>query len=114
MSRLQSTDLDLIRGDDFTKRLTFADADGVAIDLSGWVFTGQVRTEADAADPVLASFSFDTTDAATGVVDASLAAADTATFSGRFVVYDIQAVNTAGKTRTYLFGRLNILKDVTR
>lgn len=114
MNRLNSTDFDLVRGDDLVKRMQFSDASGAALDVSGWTFTGQVRTDADAEDPALAEFTFDMTAAADGTVDMTLAAADTATFTTRYVVYDIQAVTGAGQTRTYLYGRLNIIKDVTR
>lgn len=113
MSRLDATDWDLVRGDDFDIRLQFADAAGAALNVSAWTFTGQVRTDPDAA-ATLGSFTFDLAAAATGVVDAALAAAVTATFTGRFVYYDIQAVTNAGKKKTYMFGRLNVIKDVTK
>ncbi len=108
-----TTDFECIRGDTFTRRLTFRDAAGEPVDMSGHTFAGQVRTDPDADDPPLAEFDFDTTDAADGVVDITLAAEDTAEFTGAFVYYDIQStlgdvVTTAPR------GRLILVKDVTR
>lgn len=113
MSRAGENDFDCVRGDTFTRRLTYRDSSGAAIDVSSWTFAGQVRTDPDAADPALADFAFDTTAAADGVVDISLAADDTAEFTGSFLYYDIQATNGDVVT-TAPRGRLRIIKDVTR
>ncbi len=110
---MSRTDFYLVRGDTFKKRLTFLDADDVAIDVSGYTFTGQVREDPD-DETALADFTFDTTDAATGIVDAIIAAEDTADFPFPFVHYDIQYANDAGEITTAPRGRLRMIKDVTR
>lgn len=114
MSRLASTDFDLIRGDTFVKRVTIQDASGGVLDVSAWTFAGQVRADPDDPDPPLAEFTFDLADAEQGTIELTLAAADTETFTTRFVAYDIQATTDEDQVRTILFGRLNIIPDVTR
>lgn len=113
MSRLQTIDFDLVRGDDFAMTLAFKDIDGSTLDVSGWSFLGQVRADPD-TPTVLAEFAFDTTNAISGIVVCSLAASDTADFFGRFVCYDIQLTTDMGFVRTAPRGRLNVFKDVTR
>lgn len=113
MSRLGSVDFDLVRGDSFAVTLNFTDADGVAYDVSGWSFIGQVRSDPDSTT-TLADFTFDLSTAADGTVIAQLAPEDTATFEGRFVCYDIQLTTDTNFVRTAPRGRLNMIKDVTR
>lgn len=114
MSRINTVDFNLVRGDDLTKTLTFRNKTTTApIDVSAWTFAGQVRTDPDAVDPPSAAFAFDLTGAAVGVVTASIPAADTANMSARFYFYDIQTI-ADGLTRTRISGRINITKDATR
>jgi hypothetical protein len=68
------------QGSTLTIKLTFANPDGSARNMSSKTFTGQVRTLPSSAT-VSASFSFDMTDAASGIVYASLAGSATAALS---------------------------------
>lgn len=66
------------QGSTLTLRLVFKSTEtGQAIDVSGETFTGQVRKLPSSAT-VSASFSFDTTQAASGIVFAILAGSSTA------------------------------------
>jgi hypothetical protein len=68
------------QGSTLTIKLTFTNPDGSARNMSSKTFTGQVRTLPSSAT-VSASFSFDMTDAASGIVYASLAGSATAALS---------------------------------
>ena len=110
---MSRTDFDLVRGDTFKKRLTFQDANEDPIDVSGYTFAGQVRADPD-DEEALADFTFDTTDAADGIVDAIIAPEDTADFPFPYVHYDIQYTDDNGVVTTAPRGRLRMIKDVTR
>jgi hypothetical protein len=112
VSRIKTYDFDLIRGDDFQKVLTFKDSSGELLDVSSWAFTGQVRADPDSTSPS-ASFAFDVTDAADGVVTATVDADQTAELVNRFYYYDLQR-DDGETTLTFIRGRLNLIKDVTR
>ncbi len=113
MSRAGENDFDLIRGDTFIQRLTYTDSAGAPLDVSLWTFLGQVRADPD-DETALADFEFGLDDAVDGIVVITLAAADTATFTGPFVHYDIQCTDTEDIVTTAPRGRLRIIKDVTR
>lgn len=114
MSRVGTTDFDVVRGDSLKWIISFAE-DGVPFDVSAWEFSGQVRSDPDAEDPPLAEFGFDLAGAENGEVTASISADDMATLGAvRFYSYDLQAVTDAGDTVTFMRGRLNVIKDVTR
>lgn len=110
-ARLQPVDLEHVRGDDFALRHEFVDEDSVAMDVSGWTFTGQFRADAD-DDDTLGSMTFDTSDAANGNVISRGDGADLET--GAFVYYDIQVVTEAGFRKTIQFGVIKLVRDTTR
>ena len=68
------------QGSTLQLKLTFTNPNGTARNMSGKTFTGQVRTLPSSAT-VSASFSFDMTNAANGIVLASLAGSATAALS---------------------------------
>jgi hypothetical protein len=65
------------QGSTLTLKLTFTNPDGSDRDMSGKTFTSQVRT-LPSSSTVSASFSFDMTNASSGIVLASLAGSATA------------------------------------
>ena len=58
-------------GDVIAFTIAIVDADDVAVDVTGRTYTASVRTSS-AATTASATFSFDTTDAATGIIIASV------------------------------------------
>lgn len=106
--------LHFVRGDDFTRRLFFytLDDDGttrIAENVSGWEITAQTRRSPNAVAVV--DLGVDMSDAATGYVDITLTAAETATMP-RVGVWDLQRVD--GTTLTLLGGSMEVDPDVTR
>jgi hypothetical protein len=102
----------MTRGDDFAAEFTIKEGDPLAaVDVSSRTYTAQVRSSADSTT-VVATFSVDMTDAATGVVVLRLADTVTDDLSGTYV-WDLQQ-DTAGVIRTLVGGSFAVLKDVTR
>jgi len=108
------------QGEDEEIQITFTDEDGVALNLAGFTFTGQVRPTA-LSSTVSASFTFDTTDAGTGVVIATLAGSDTALMTAgenprdKSSTYYYDMRYTSGIISTYfLQGPLTLVRRVTR
>lgn len=108
---IKAIDLTHVRGDDWALRHEFVDEDGVDMDVSGWTFSGQFRADAD-DDTVLGSMTFDTSDAADGLV-VSRGDGDDLT-EGAFVYYDIQVVTEAGFRKTIQYGVIKLVRDTTR
>lgn len=81
---------DLTQGDDFSHRFTFADADGVPVDVSDYTFRGQVRQRASTTSALLGTFTFTVSGDDNEILDAFLPASETTGFP-RQVSWDIEA-----------------------
>jgi len=108
------------QGEDENIEITFTDENGDPLNLDGFTFTGQVRQTA-LSSTVSASFVFDTTNAATGVVTATLPGSQTALLSPGENVRDRESTfyydmrYTSGLISTYfLEGPLILDRRVTR
>ena len=99
-------------GDTETITLNLQDASGAAINVTGRTYAAQIRETADAAS-VLASFTCAISNAAGGVVTATLPAGTTAALSPGSGVWDLQETNSSVVT-TLLAGPVQIVQDVTR
>jgi hypothetical protein len=106
-------DIDMYAGDDYSLALTFTDADGVAIDLSGRAYRAQIRETVYDADVALADLAVDATRLAAGVVTLALARATTAGLP-RSCVWDLEETGVDNKVRTLLAGTVALRRDVTR
>lgn len=114
------------QGSDFFMTLTFKDALGVNVDLTGFTFAGKIRTYFNNATHV-AEFDFDILDQVTdtGKVVVSLSAADSTAipvvgFSSpntsrpiQKFIYDIEAT-ADGITQRWLQGLVQLSPEVTR
>ena len=106
-------DLVVYSGDTFTRTLTFTDSNGDAIDLSGQTVAMKIRASTDGAELADWASSWDTTNAATGVLVLTAAATLTDDLAGGVYVYDLELTNGSTVT-TYMVGALTIVQDVTR
>lgn len=104
------TEIPIFRGDDVRWALTLKNTTGV-VDVTGWTFAGMVRLLPDSA--VAATWSFDTADAATGVVIASLARADTSLLAPGLYGFAFAYTDSGNKKSTFLAGRLIVKADYT-
>lgn len=116
-------DLTVYQGDDHTWPLRLRSVDltdpnnpvYTPFDLSGYVLSAHIRSAyADDAADVIASMTFQVTNAAAGEVNMILHSEDAAKLSGRYK-WDLQAARTADDyVTTLLFGAIKSQKEVTR
>ncbi len=114
-------DLQLYAGDGVEFRLICTDKAGAPVDLNGTV-KAQIRLTRLAADPPLATFNTNVTDAYLGIVVLSLTGAQTAALAndssasaGKFNgVWDIQWTPSGKQPRTLCQGKVECVTDVTR
>lgn len=103
-----TANLTLYRGDDFEQAIDLTQAgEPLVLPTTGW--TAQARTNPDGE--IVATFAVDASDGATGRLLLSLAGTATVTMPPTSV-WDLQC--TTGGTKTYLAGKVKIVKDVTR
>jgi hypothetical protein len=106
------------RGD--TKQWTAEFDDGatppVAVDMSAWVWLAQIRASKDEPDSILATFTVDDDDAATGTLVITLPADESAalvTSGGKATYYwDLQGTDGA-VVKTWLAGSVKVTGDVS-
>ena len=99
-------------GDTETVTLYLQDVNGAAINVTGRTYAAQIRSTADATS-VLATFTCAISNAAGGIVTATLPAATTAALTPGVAVFDLQETNS-GVVTTLLAGPVTIVQDVTR
>jgi hypothetical protein len=101
-------DLVIYQGDSWSRTLTITDSEGAPLDLSTATPTCQIR---DQQDVFQADVDIDDTDADEGVFVISLGAdVTTDLVNGR---WDFQLA-TGENIQTYLYGRIIVLRQVTR
>lgn len=113
----------LERGSTFQLTVTYKDASGDIVNLTGWTFRMQVRESQSAAATILTSeggsptIAIDETNKATGVLVFSVTPANTTAISPSTLTtayYDIEIQKTStGEVRRILQGRLNISPEIT-
>lgn len=102
--------LRLYRGDDRGVQFTFKDSSGNPLVLATSAWTSQIKDKIGGT--LLASFTVDASQAASGIVTLGLAHTDSAALPSR-CVYDIQ-LNDAGSITTYLQGTITMEGEVTQ
>lgn len=111
------------RGSTFQLTVTYKDASGTVVNLTGWTFRMQVRESQNAATTVLTSeggsptIAIDETNKATGVLVFSVTPTNTTAISPSTLTtayYDIEIQKTStGEVRRILQGKLNISPEIT-
>jgi hypothetical protein len=105
-------DIKIMRGDTEVFNITVTDSAGAAVNLTGDVFTSQIRYNRDDSS-VAASFTCVVTDPIAGQVSLTLPAATSATLVSGTAYWDLQR-NDSGVITTIVAGKCTILADVTR
>jgi hypothetical protein len=100
------------KGDTYTHRIDFEDTAGDPVNVTGSTFTAQVRRY-PAADAPLATFTVDTSQAATGRVVLTLPHATTSALPVGRHRWDVQQV-TGGVFLTVMAGEFEVFGEVTR
>ena len=111
------------RGSTFQLTVTYKDASGTVVNLTGWTFRMQVRESQSAASTILTSeggsptIAIDETNKATGVLVFSVTPTNTTAISPSTLTtayYDIEIQKTStGEVRRILQGKLNISPEIT-
>jgi hypothetical protein len=110
--------LTVYQGADYQASLEVRDESSVLMDLTGYTFRGQARTDYSAASPSL-EFDFTIRDQVSepGVVDMRITAADTSALSiskRTTYLYDIEMVDTNSIVKRIVEGRLELYPEVTK
>jgi hypothetical protein len=111
------------RGSTFQLTVTYKDASGTVVNLTGWTFRMQVRESQSALTTILTSeggsptIAIDETNKATGVLIFSVTPTNTTAISPSTLTtayYDIEIQKTStGEVRRILQGKLNISPEIT-
>jgi hypothetical protein len=104
-------DITVIKGRNWSRTYTFQDSDGNAIDLSLYTFQGQARESRDPTSTLITAISFDITNAATGIIIASIddSGSSISAASGFKGYFDIVAIDAASEPWTYIHGYATFL-----
>jgi hypothetical protein len=110
------------RGSTFQVTVTYKDASGTAVNLTGWTFRMQVRENTSSAVLLTSeggspTIAIDETNKATGVLIFSITPTNTTAISPTTLTtayYDIEIQKTStGEVRRILQGKLNISPEIT-
>ena len=105
---------DLVRGDDWSIKLTLASG-GSAIDITGFTFYFTLKSNINDPDPgdlqVTASSSGQ--DAQDGIVYITVADSITSGLVPQKYKYDVQQIDSGGSVKTLLLGNVKVIQDVT-
>ena len=102
--------LRLYRGDDRGVQMTFKDSTGTPIALPSSTWSSQIKDKV--AGTLLASFTVDSTQSASGIIKLGIAHTDSAGLPSR-CVYDLQCDDN-GSLTTYLQGSITMEGEVTQ
>lgn len=112
MSKPNTYPLNVKIGDTETVTVTRQKEDGTPINITGRVYSAQIRAKASSST-ALATFNCAIVDAANGIFACTLPASTTAALSPANAVWDLQEVNGV-VVSTLLSGPVYIEKDITR
>jgi hypothetical protein len=113
--------LNICQGSTLSLSLTFRDSAGALLNLTGYTFRGQIRSPA-LSTTISASFTFDTSSAASGVIGVSLTDTQTMSLTAGESInsteskyqYDMEYVQPGGSVTRFLEGVCIVNRNVTR
>ncbi|CAB4124092.1 hypothetical protein UFOVP49_3 [uncultured Caudovirales phage] len=107
------TDLSIDQGTDFETTLDLTADDGTAINVAGYVFSGQIRKSYYSTNPT-ANLILYVTDSSNGNVLVTLDADITSNIAAGRYVYDIKMKDTANNTTRVVEGIITVTPQVCR
>lgn len=107
-----SKNINIYQGDTYIHELRIKDSSNVAINITSYTFTGQIRM-APASTEVEVSFTTTITNGANGIVQFSLAPNVTSNIAVGTYYYDFQQ-NNSGVVTTLLTGKAVVEGQVSR
>jgi hypothetical protein len=111
----KSATINIIKGDTATFTLTFKDADGVAINITGSevFFTVKENKEDTDAEALITKDVISHTDPVNGITQIDLSSAQTDIVEGVYL-YDIQIKYASGDIHSITYGDFRVVSDITR
>jgi hypothetical protein len=107
-------DMTIYAGDTLTIQFKFTDNASNPVDMTG-TWTASIRNNAADPDPPLASFTVDSSAAATGIITVTLTSAASQSLPiATPLVWDLEQTLSSGSVRTTHRGTITVTKDVTR
>jgi len=103
------------RGDDLSFKLNFADTDGVAIDITGWLifFTLKLNKDDSDSEAIYQYTAEMPSGSSAGTKTVTIPGEDLNTLVGPYY-YDFQFINASGNVYTVTSGAITFEKDTTR
>lgn len=112
---LQEHNITILKGNDVRLEISFKQADGTPLDLTGYTVKSQIRDKASQDGNLIAEFTdaFFDSDPTTGTIVLTLSDTETAAIVQQSGYYDVLLVDAADDARTYLKGAVKFLPTVT-
>lgn len=107
------TELTLDQGTTFESTIDLVNDDGVAINVAGYVFSGQIRKSYYSLNPT-ANLTITVSDSANGNVLVSINAAATANIAAGRYLYDIKMTDTSNVVTRIVEGIITVTPQVTK
>lgn len=102
----------LFQGANYSVGLIIRNLAGVATNITGYTFEGEIRSQPD--DTVVANFVFTITNAIAGQVSMTLSAVTTEALTPGPYVYDVKMTRTDGFVIRILQGQCPVIAEVTQ
>lgn len=106
-------ELTLDQGTTFETTIDLVDDTGVAINVAGYVFSGQIRKSYYSSNPT-ANLVITISNAASGNVNISLDAANTSNIAAGRYLYDIKMTDTQNTVTRIVEGVITVTPQVTK
>lgn len=104
-------DMIIYQGDDFSVNVGFGSSPTHRLNMTGWQAYCSFKRAYSDATPVV---SAETTIRSDGLsINISLPASVTSGMTGKYL-YDLELVNLEGKHKTYMYGEVEVIPEVTR
>lgn len=100
------------QGTDYSTIVNVSDSDGVAIDLTNYTGSGQIRKHYTSSNSV--SFNVSVSNATAGEVTLALTARQTSNMASGRYVYDVEVVSSSNVTSRIVEGIVTVTPQVTR
>ena len=114
MAEANTTDLTMIKGDDFSRTITIK-TDSVAQDITGWTVYFTIKNDKDDTDAnaVYQQIITNHSDPTSGITAISIPHSSSEDFELKKYLYDIQTVDTADLVRTPVRGYFQVTWEIT-
>lgn len=106
------SNLTVDQGSDITYSIDVTDANGDAVNLTGYTIAGQIRKSYSSSTAV--SFTAAVTNVSTGEVTISLSSSQTNAMKAGRYLYDVEMTSSAGVVTRVLEGQIEVMAGVTR